>query len=143
MQYHFKYFTNNDGNYYAEGIEVKDCNAEADTLDELKEIIKDLLDLYFDEDPDSEIIFPMPLKKEIKEKNIFTVDIDPNIMLAQTLRMLRLNQKLTIEEVTNKMGYKKTWDYLKFEKNKIVPNFNTLIKLKKVYPELDLNELAS
>jgi predicted RNase H-like HicB family nuclease len=143
MQYHFKHSISKDGNYYAEGIEIKDCKAEADTLEELKEITKDLLDLYFDEDPDSKIFFPMPLKKEIKGKNIFTVEIDPNIMLAQTLRMLRLNQKLTIEEVTNKMGYKKIWDYLKFEKNKVVPNFNTLIKLKKVYPELDLNELAS
>jgi antitoxin HicB len=142
MKYHFKYFPDERGGFYAECIELEGCRTEADTLEELKKNIQDILNLYLDEKPKSKSLFPPPTKKEIKGRNIIAVNPDPDILLAQTLRMLRLQKKLTIEEVAKRMGYKNIWGYQKYESHKASPTFKTLVKLKKIYPKLDLNQIA-
>lgn len=74
MNYHFKYFINENGEYYAEGIELKDCQIGAKTFENLKIIIQDILDLYLNENFNSNII-PSPSKKEIIGKNIIAVSL--------------------------------------------------------------------
>ncbi len=140
MKYHFKYYPDERGGYYAECIELEGCRTEGNTLEELKANIQEVLNLYLDERHDSKFVFPLP-GKEIKKQNIIAVNPDPDIILSQILRMLRLKHKLTIEQVSKKMGYKYIWGYQKFEKHKASPNLKTLIKLKAVFPELDLNKI--
>ena len=73
MKYHFKYFIDKNGEYYAEGIELKDCQIGAKTFENLKIIIQDILDLYLNENFDSNII-PSPSKKKFNEKNIIAIN---------------------------------------------------------------------
>lgn len=142
MKYHFKYFVDERGGYFAECIELEGCRTEADTIEELNKNIQDVLNLYLDENSNSKTIFPLP-QKELKGKNIIAVNPNPDILLSQILRMLRLNKNLTIEEVSKKLNYKSAYAYQKYELHKASPNFKTLVKLKKVFPELDLNEIIN
>ena len=73
MKYHFKYFIDKNGEYCAEGIELKDCQIGAKTFENLKIIIQDILDLYLNENFDSNII-PSPSKKKFNEKNIIAIN---------------------------------------------------------------------
>lgn len=48
MQYHFKIHEEKSG-YWAECIELKGCNTEGETLDELHKNIQEVLGLYLSE----------------------------------------------------------------------------------------------
>ena len=72
MKYHFKYFIDKNGEYYAEGIELKDCQIGAKTFENLKIIIQDILNIYINENFDLKII-PLPSKKKIIGENIISV----------------------------------------------------------------------
>ncbi len=75
MKYHFKYYTDKNGEYYTEGIELKNYQASANNFENLKIIIQDILDLHFNEYSDSKNIFPPPSKDEISGNNIIVVSI--------------------------------------------------------------------
>ena len=72
MKYHFKYFIDANNEYYAEGIELKDCQIGANTFENLKIIIQDILNLCLNENFHSNNI-PSPLKEKIIGENIITV----------------------------------------------------------------------
>ena len=68
MKYHFKYFTDKNGEYHAKGIELKDFQIGADSFEELKQVTQEMLDLYLDEVTNSKLIFPQPSKKNKRKK---------------------------------------------------------------------------
>ena len=110
-------------------------------LDDLKKNLKEVLDLYIDEPDNSNWIFRLPNKNLDSYKNILQIAVDPNVLFAQQLRMLRLKHNLTQQDVSIKMGYKNVWAYQKYEKHKVSPTLNTLAKIKKIFPEFNLNSL--
>ena len=140
MQYHFRYHADVRGGYWAECIELEGCRTEGDSLQELEANANEALNLYIDEPVDSKAIFPDPGNIADNE-NIIKIRVDPKIALAQQLRMFRIKNGMTQSEVAHKLGYKSIWAYQKLEKHKGSPNLRTLAKLKRIFPDLDLNLL--
>ena len=68
MQYHFKIHEEKSG-YWAECIELKGCNTEGETLDELHKNIQEVLGLYLSEPSNSNLLFPAP-KSQPKKKTL-------------------------------------------------------------------------
>jgi predicted RNase H-like HicB family nuclease/DNA-binding XRE family transcriptional regulator len=143
MQYHFKYHKDKKSGFWAECLELEGCVSQAENLQDLEKNLTEALNLYLDESPTSNFIFNLPEKKYFKtNKNIIKITPNPNILFSQQLRILRLKHHLSQKEVASKMGYKNIWAYQKFEKHKVSPTLTTLLKIKTIFPELDLNILV-
>ena len=140
MKYHFKVHRGRDY-YWGECIELKGCVSQGKNLKELKTMLKEALDLYLDEPDDSSVIFPLP-KKRIRGCNIIEVEVDPKIALAFLVRRGRLLKKWTQKMTAEKLGVP-LYSYQKLENPKTAnPEWKTLIKLLKIFPDLDLKLAA-
>jgi antitoxin HicB len=140
MFYHFKLHKEKDG-YWAECIELSGCVSQGDTLDELKNNLKEALDLYLDEPETSNNIFPIP-EKSILGKNIIQVKVDPKIAFATLLRSIRLKYNMTQKEAAKKLGYKNIWSYQILESSKKNnPSLETISKIKELFPDFDVNSI--
>jgi antitoxin HicB len=138
MKYHFKLHKEGKG-YWAECIELKGCVTQADSLIELKDNLKDVLDLYLDEPEDSKVLFPLP-KKRVKGQNIVQVEVNPQIALAFLLRRERLKKKWTQVVVAKLLGMP-LYSYQRLENSKTAnPEWKTLTKLLQIFPDLDIRE---
>jgi transcriptional regulator with XRE-family HTH domain len=72
------------------------------------------------------------------------VPVQPKVALAFYLRQLRLAHHLTQKEVALKMGFKNLYSYQRLEYSKTAnPEFMTLLQIKKVFPEFELDNLLS
>lgn len=140
MNYHFKIHKEGKG-YWGECVELKGCMSQGDNLVDLKNNLKEALDLYLDEPEDSKLIFPLP-KRRIKGKNVIPMEVDPQIALAFLLRNERLKRKWTQKTAAEQLGIP-LYSYQKLESSKTAnPEWKTLIKLRRVFPELNLNQAA-
>jgi len=137
MEYHFKIHKEKNG-FWGECVELEGCTSQGSTLEELKINLKEALDLYLDEPYDSKVIFPLP-KKRLLMRNLIKVNVDPQIALAFMLRLERLKRNLTQAETASQMGVP-LYSYQKLEKSKTAnPEWKTLIRLRQIFPSLDLN----
>lgn len=140
MKYHFKIHKEKKG-YWGECVELKGCVSQGKTLKDLEKNLKEALDLYLAEPETSRVIFPMP-KKGVKGKNILEIDVDQQIALAFLVRTERLKKKLTQKEAAKRLGVP-LYSYQKLESAKTSnPEWKTIIKLRKVFPQLNLNLAA-
>lgn len=140
MYYHFKIHKDKDG-LWAECIELKGCITQAskNTMNDLFINMEEALNLYLDEPADSKVLFPLP-KKNLKGINIVKVNVNPRIAFALQLRELRIKNNLTQKQVSEKLGFKNIWNYQRLEASKTAnPELETLIKIKKTFPEFDIN----
>lgn len=141
MKYHFKIHKEGDG-YWGECVELKGCVTQGDTLEELKKNFKEALDLYLDEPEDSRVIFPVP-KKRVRGRNIVAIEVDPQIALAALVRCERLKKKWTQIGTAKKLGVP-LYSYQRLESSETAnPEWKTLIKLRKLFPDLNLNLAAA
>lgn len=142
MYYHFKIHHHSDG-LWAECIELSGCLTQANNISELLVNMREVLNLYLDEPSDSTTAFSLP-KKNIKEtKNIVKVKVAPKIAFAFYLRMLRLKHNLTQKEIAQKLGFKNLYSYQRLESSKKAnPELITLVKIKEILPDFDLNLLV-
>ena len=137
MKYHFKIHKQRTG-YWAESVELKGCLSQGKNLDELKENLKEALDLYLDEPEDSNVLFPLP-KKNLHGKNIATIAVNPQIALTLLVRTERLRKKWTQRVTAKHLGIP-LYSYQKLEDSKTAnPEWKTVIKLRRVFPNLNLN----
>ena len=140
MRYHFKTHKEGDG-YWGECIELKGCVSQGKNLKELKENLKEALDLYIDEPEDSSMVFPLP-KKRIRGSNTIEVEVDSRLALAFLVRRGRLMRKWTQKMTAEKLGVP-LYSYQKLENPKTAnPEWKTLLKLLKIFPDLDLKLAA-
>jgi len=137
MKYHFKIHQEETG-YWGECLELEGCVSQGQDMKELEKNLKDSLNAYLF-DPDNEIVFPFSDPGISKEKDILLIEAEPSIAFSNYLRFLRKNHHLTQEETAKKMGYKATFGYQRLESGKNTVNLTTLVKLKKVFPELSLD----
>jgi antitoxin HicB len=138
MRYHFK-IHKEQGSYWAECLELEGCLSQGDTLDELKKNLKEALDLYLDEPEDSKLVIPLPKKKGVLKRNVITIEADPHIALAVMIRNERLKKHLSQKATADRLGIP-LYSYQKLESARTSnPQWKTLIKLKKLFPKLDLN----
>lgn len=137
MKYHFKIHKEKKG-YWEECVELKGCVSQGDSLDELGKNLSESLNLYLDEPEDSQVIFTSP-KKTMKGKNILSVEVDPQIALALLIRTERLKRKWTQANAAKEIGIP-LYSYQKLESSKTAnPEWKTLIKVRKIFPSLNIN----
>lgn len=138
MQYHFRVYPEKKG-YWAKCIELEGCQTQGDTMAELRLNMADVLDLVLDEPEDSTEIFPDPDPK-LKGRNIESVPVTPRIALAMMVRQARLRHKITQKQAAEKLGMKNVYSYQRLESSKTVnPEFTTLLRLKKLFPEVSID----
>jgi len=103
--------------------------------------MKEALNLYLDEPDNSDVTFPLPNKK-IEGEDIVEVPVNPKIAFALMLRMLRKQKGLTQNEIARMLGMKNIYSYQRLERSKQAnPSLITLAKIKKVFPELNVDEI--
>lgn len=140
MQYHFKVHKEGKG-YWAECIELKGCLTDADSMAELKAHMEEALNLYLSEPNGSTLVFPLP-KRRVVGKNVVLVSVRPWVALAFMVRRIRLLHGWTQRRAAEEMNIKSLWTYQKLESPKTAnPEFKTLAKIKKAFPELEIDEL--
>lgn len=143
MKYHFKIHKEKKG-YWAECIELKGCSTQADSEKELHTNMIECLNLYLDEPEDSNIEFPLPLKRIQKQDNIKEVTVDSKIAFALLLKMARKEKKLTQKKMAKLLNYSSVFSYQKLESSKSAnPTIVKIQKLKEVLPNLRLDILFS
>lgn len=141
MEYSFKIHKEKKG-YWAEGVELGGCRAQAETLEDLKTSLQEALNLYLSESDESLIEFPMPQKS--MGKNIILIEVDPGVALSVLIRQARLRRKLTQKQMMAVMGIKTLSNYQRLENpKKSNPEFKTLIQIQKAIPELKVDMIIN
>jgi antitoxin HicB len=137
MKYHFRVHKEKNG-YWGECIELEGCSSQGQSHEELKKNLKEALDLYLDEPEESSMVFPLP-KRCMAGKNIMALDVDPQIALASLVRSERLKRRWSQKLAAQELGMP-LYSYQRLEYSRTAnPEWKTLIKLRKVFPDLDLN----
>jgi len=140
MYYHFKIHKEPDG-YWAECVELEGCVTQGDSFNELQKNTEEALNLYLDEPDNSDVTFPMP-DKEVKGENIVGVSVLPKIAFALMMRILRKQRGLTQSEIAKLLGMNNIYSYQRLERSKQAnPSLTTLAKIKKVFPDLNVDEI--
>ena len=138
MYYHFKIRKEKTG-FSAQGVELKQCITQAETMEELHANMEEVLDLFLSEPIDSTVKFPRP-KKEVAGKDIVPVRVDPQIAFAIMLRQERLRQGLTQRKAADLLDIKNLSQYQKLEKPEGNPGLVTLARIKKTFPNIIVDE---
>jgi predicted RNase H-like HicB family nuclease/DNA-binding XRE family transcriptional regulator len=142
MKYHFKVYKESKG-YWTKCIEIDGCQTQADTLMELRENAAEALNLHLSEPPDSNLIFPPP-KVGIRGKNIFEVEVEPSIAIANRIRQLRVENELTQNAMKDRLGIKNLSNYQRLEDpSRANPAWTTLLMIKKAFPDFHVDDLMS
>lgn len=141
MVYHFKVHKESRG-YWAECVELKGCQTQGDTMEELKINAGEALNLFLSEPEETGVLFPLPLRKTKKDSKVFQVPVEPGVALSLMLKHLRAKRKLTQQKTAELLGFANIYSYQKLESPKTSnPELKTLKKLKSFFPELRLDEL--
>ncbi|MGA2614200.1 MAG: type II toxin-antitoxin system HicB family antitoxin [Spirochaetia bacterium] len=134
MKYHFKAHVS-DGECWAECLELEGCLTQGTDLEELKRNAADALNLHLDEPEDSKVIFPMPDVSLAKGKNVFSVEVEPQVAFAVLLRQARIARGLTQKVAAKRLGIESLYNYQRLER-RANPTLSTLKKIKIAFPEL-------
>ena len=142
MRYHFKVHKDGQG-FWAECIELKGCRTQAKNRATLLNNMREALNLYLDEPADSKAIFPLP-KKRCPGRNVAAVPVEPKVALSFLLRRHRLVKGLTQTQAAERLGLRGLYSYQRLENSKTAnPQFETIIKIKRIFPDLDIDELLA
>jgi antitoxin HicB len=137
MKYHFR-MHKNETFPWAQCIEG-DWTTQGHTLEELEFNMREALNAVLDEPEDSTWIPPMP-DSTIKGRHIVEVEVDPKIAMAMMVRVSRLKSGLTQREATRRMGIAHVSQYQRLESGKTAnPEWATLVKLKKLFPDFSVD----
>jgi antitoxin HicB len=140
MFYHFKIHKENKG-YWAECIELKGCVTQADNLEQLYKNMEEVLNLYLNEPENSKITFPLP-SKDLFGKNIVDIPVDPKIAFAMKMKICRSKKGLSQQQVADLLGMKNIYSYQRLESaKKANPNLSTIARIKKVFPEFNIDDI--
>jgi predicted RNase H-like HicB family nuclease/DNA-binding XRE family transcriptional regulator len=144
MKYHFKVHKDRKSGYWAHCLERRmGVTTQGETMEELRDMIQEALDLAMDEPMDSDWMPPDP-DPTIRGRNIIEVQVSPRIAMASTVRVTRLKAGLTQKQVAEKMGIKTLSTYQKLEASKTAnPEWLTLVRLKQALPAFPLDICAA
>lgn len=141
MKYHFKTHKEKSG-FWAECLELKGCQTQGDTQEELIANMSEALNLYLDEPENSKMVFPVP-DARIHGRNIVEVPVEPKIAWTVLLRNTRLSHKMTQKDVAQALKIKSVYAYQKLESSKTAnPALSTIVRVKSVFPELNLADVV-
>ena len=141
MIYHFKVHKEGTA-YWAECFELKGCQTEGDTMDELEKNASEALHLYLQEPAKSKMVFPLPKKSLGKKSNVISVPVDAELALAVYLRALRHRRRMTQRQAATVLGYKEIWKYQKLESPRgSNPTLKTLATIAKKFPGFSVDDI--
>lgn len=141
MKYHFKIHKEPKG-FWAECLELKGCQTQADSEAELNKNMKTALNLFLSEPSDSSVIFSLP-KKSMTGAHIAAVSVDPKVAFSFYLRRLRLKKGYTQKETAKLMGFKNLYSYQRLESSNANPELATIIQIKQVFPEFSIDAVLA
>jgi antitoxin HicB len=143
MKYHFKVHKEKDG-FWAEGIELPFAKTQADTEEELRANMQEVLEMFLDDHKSNQgIVIPLP-QKNLKGRGIVEVTPDPKIALAFMIRRERMEAKMSQRDAADRLGIKYISQYQKLESGKTAnAELGTLVKLKVVFPRLSVDQILS
>jgi predicted RNase H-like HicB family nuclease/DNA-binding XRE family transcriptional regulator len=138
MKYHFK--IHKDGEvFWAKCIELDGCYTQADSINELHEMMQEALNLYISEPEGSMDLAELPDDSIRTSRNIVKVPVDAEVAFAFLVRYHRIKHKMTQSEVARKMGFQNVNGYQRLERKKCNPNLKTLSKIKAIFPEFSFD----
>ena len=138
MFYHFRIHKEKDG-LWAECIELKGCQAQGDSITELRLNMANALDLYLSEPEDSKFLFPMPATNQRMMKNIEKIKVDPSVAFAVLIRQTRLRHRYTLKQMAAVLEYRNLNSYVKLEKPKTSnPELRTIANITKHFTDFPL-----
>lgn len=140
MNYHFKIHKEGKG-FWAQCIELEGCVTQADNLKELKTNMQEALNLYIEEDENSEDLARLPNNSIKIEKNIIEIPVDPQVAFAFLVRFYRIKHGMTQQEAAKKLGFPNIYSYQRLETRKCNPRLETIASIKKLFPELSIDYL--
>jgi len=138
MKYHFKVHEEGQG-FWAECVELKGCITQADSIEELCDNMYEVLNLYIEEPADSKYLVPLPDHSVKTSKSVVEVPVDPHVAFAFLVRYNRIKNKLTQQEVSERMGFDKVYSYQRLESKRCNPSLTTISKVKEVFPDFSLD----
>ncbi len=138
MKYHFKVEKEKKG-YWAQCLEVPGCVTQGGTIKELKENMKEAIELVLYEPADSQDVAPLPNDKIKLSKSIYTVSPEPHLALAHMVRYYRIKHNMTQKQIAEKMGFSDIYSYQRLETRKCNPTLKTILKIKEILPEISLD----
>jgi len=143
MKYQFKVHREKKG-YWAECKDLPGCQTQGDSLDELKQNAEEALNLFLDEPESSSAIFSLPRKHREQNADLI-VQVRPRVALAFLVRRARLLRKWTQKRAMEELGLEGSlFKYQRLENSRTAnPELETLVKLKKIFPELEIDEVIS
>ncbi len=142
MNYHFKVEKEKKG-YSAQCLEIPGCVTQGETIAELKENMKEAIELALYEPLDSKNVAPLPNSKVKLNKSIYLVSPEPQLALAHMVRYYRLKHNMTQKQIAEKIGFNDIYSYQRLETPKSNPTLKTLLKLKEILPEISLDLIAA
>jgi predicted RNase H-like HicB family nuclease/DNA-binding XRE family transcriptional regulator len=140
MKYHFEVHKGETKGYWAECVELEGCVTQGDTLEELKSMAEDALNLYLDESLAS-TTSPYPLPDSALNTNsaLMQVEVRPDIAFITLLRDYRSKKNLTQNEMKEALGMNNRNSYVKLEKQGN-PTFKTAGRIKQAFPDFPIQE---
>lgn len=142
MKYHFKIHKEGAG-FWAECLELPGCLTQADTMEELHENMQEALNLYIEEPENSKQLANLPDESISPARNIVEVPLDPLIACAFMVRHSRLQRGLTQKQAARKLGFDNVFSYQRLESKRCNPRLDTLLEIKKVFPEFSVDAAIS
>lgn len=139
MEYHFELHEEEDGSFWAECIELKGCLSDGETIDDLTFRLEDALNLYLNEPPGSNIVFPLPDKNLDQNKELLRITVKPNIAFALLVRHCRISHRLTLDQAQTQLGLKNRNSYVRLE-TPGNPTIESISLVKKAFPEINLDD---
>ncbi|MGB4405709.1 MAG: type II toxin-antitoxin system HicB family antitoxin [Sphaerochaeta sp.] len=142
MKYHFRIHQDENGGYWAEGIELPRCVTQGDTLQALTAYLKDVLNLYLDEPQGSNVTFPLPDESIEENDSIVSIPVDSRIAVSIMMKNFRLQKKLTQEQAQHIIGLANKNSYVRLE-NTGNPTLETLDKVVRAFPDFPIDRCFS
>lgn len=141
MKFHFMIHREDNG-YWAECVELSGCSTQGRTREDLERNMRSALNLFLDEPEDSGALFPLPLSRA--PRGSVLVAVEPRVALAFCIRRARLAMGLTQKRAAQLIGLKGLYSYQRLESAKTAnPEFETLVKIKRTFPEIDFDDLIA
>jgi antitoxin HicB len=142
MKYHFK--VHKEGKrFWAECLELAGCMTQADTMEELKQNMQEVLNLFIEEPEDSKDLAPLPDESLKPNRNIIEVHLDPQIAFAFMVKYCRIKHGLTQQEAAKRMGFDTLYSYQRLEAKRCNPSLRIISKIKQVFPDFSIDYAVS
>lgn len=141
MKYHFNVYME-DNRYWADGIELPECQTQADSKKELVEQLLDVLNLYLDEPAGTNMVFPLPDYSLESKSEVLSISVDSKIAFSLLMRQYRISHRMSQKQAMESMGLRSRNSYARLEV-KCNPSFETVNKVRQAFPDFPIFECFS